>query len=195
MADEPGESDGNSDSKRLAAYLGVLGAIVSILVGVNSLTGVNPLGWFVHSSPTTTAILTPTRRDTPTWTATSTTTRTTATTTTTERTTLTTTTTTAATPPLFLVDSQQFSAPCSSAGCGMSAIFRNIGGFGSGTATFYLMPDDGSYTYLALCTAVIPGTNYHGFASAGCNAYSNISQWSRTHPGTNLTFRGVVNTN
>lgn len=176
MADEPSESNGNSDYKNLARVLGLAAASVSILVGINSLTGFNPFNRFAHLPSTSiqlpTPRPTPTPLSTPVWIPTR----------------IPETTTTVPMPPDFVVAHEQWSGPCDY-GCGMSAIFHNIGGEGAEAATFYVMPNDGTYAYLAYCSAIIPSTVHGGVVTTGCTAYSsNLDGYFKSHPGATVTM-------
>jgi hypothetical protein len=56
----------------------------------------------------------------------------------------------------------------------MSAIFRNIGGDGTATATFHVIAADGNY--LADCSVVLQSTVHNGVTSAECTAYNSDLQ-------------------
>ena len=183
---ESGNSGGESDYKKFSAFVGVVGSVIAVLTGLNALTGFNPLKDLVNESTTTTPAptTTPVRpwvppltvAPRPTWTP--------------------------PPPPVltttakplwlqntnFYATSTQWGGPCGLAGCSMSAIFRNIGGAGQATATFYIIPNDGNNQYVAQCSVVIPYTSYEGLTTAGCTAYNGgYQQYIRTHPG--MTFR------
>ncbi|WP_235213421.1 hypothetical protein [Amycolatopsis sp. MJM2582] len=65
----------------------------------------------------------------------------------------------------------------------MSAVFRNNGGTGSGSATFFVLWPD-KFSYLAQCSVVLPRTGENDFTSAGCVASSaQLQNYFRTHRG------------
>ncbi|WP_285487009.1 hypothetical protein [Amycolatopsis taiwanensis] len=166
MADESGNSDKEPDYKKVGAVISMIGGAVSVLVGLYSLTGFNPLKELFSSSSSSTSAGT----STSTWTVVRE-----------ERSRPTTTTRPA--PPDFSVRSTQWDGPCGYSWCSMSAVFRNNGGVGNGSATFYvLLPDENQY--LALCSTVLPTTAEDSVTSAGCTASSGpLQQYFQSHPG------------
>lgn len=189
MADEPTKSndaDDEPDYKKWATGLSIAASVAAILVALNGLTGWNPLKDLLPGgSPETTAAPTPA-------TTTDTTAETTGDTTTADTTTDDTTTdeTTSETPdweeqsPAFSVESSQWTGSCSqSAGCPMGAIFRNNGGYGNASAKLYVIRD-GTTTYLAFCSVVLPAVS-HGNQTAGyCTANSaQLQQYIYSYRG------------
>lgn len=191
MADEPTKSndaDDEPDYKKWATGLSIAASVAAILVALNGLTGWNPLKDLLPgSSPETTATPTPPETTTET-TAEATDDTTTADTSTDDDTT--TPSTTSETPdwdarsPDFAVESSQWTGSCSqSAGCPMGAIFRNNGGYGNASAKLYVIRD-GTTTYLAYCSVVLP-TVSHGNQTAGyCTANSaQLQQYLYSYRG------------
>ncbi|MGW5722932.1 hypothetical protein ACWEVP_42645 [Amycolatopsis sp. NPDC003865] len=181
--DKPPKSDDEPDYKKFGVIIGSISALCAILLAVNTLTGFNPLKDLTTTSstaapPSTTVPLlarTSAEWPTPTTEATEETTEAPETTATTE--------TTAPAEPAFHVRSSQWNGPCQTTSCSMSAVFRNDGGPGSGSATFYVLRPDEN-TYLAKCSVVLYRTAADDFANAGCTASSGQLQlWFRTHPG------------
>ncbi|WP_394362519.1 hypothetical protein [Amycolatopsis sp. SB7-3] len=83
----------------------------------------------------------------------------------------------------FQVRSSQWNGPCNENACSMSAVFRNNGGTGSGSATFFVLWPD-KFSYLAQCSVVLPRTGENDFTSAGCVASSaQLQNYFRTHRG------------
>ncbi len=182
--DKPPKSDDEPDYKKFGVVIGSISAGCGILLALNTLTGFNPLknltgGSSTAAAPATsvpllarTSVERPTRRPAPT-------TEETEETTETPRTTA----TTAPANPAFHVRSSQWNGPCQPSSCSMSAIFRNDGGAGSGSATFYVLRPDEN-TYLAKCSVVLYRTAADDFVNAGCTASSGTLQaWIRSHPG------------
>lgn len=100
--------------------------------------------------------------------------------------------TTAPASPQFQVTSSQWNGPCGDSWCSMSAIFRNLGGEGAGSATFYVLRPDAN-EYLARCSVVLNTTSENGVTSAGCTASSGwLQAYIRSHPGTTVRMQVTV---
>lgn len=189
--DEPKKTDDEPDYKKWGVIIGTVSAVFAILAAVNTLTGFNPLKDFAPSSTS----VQPASRTLAAVTSVEETTRTTAARrtrepeTTTEETEVTTTRATTTTPPArpeFQVRSSQWNGPCNDNACSMSAVFRNNGGPGSGTATFFVLWPD-KFSYLAQCSVVLTRTAQNDFTSAGCIASSvQLQNYFRTHRGGNV---------
>ena len=176
------------DSKKWVTGIVVVSGLIGGMVGLNSLTGWNPLKDLLPPSTSTTRTTATATTSSPpwspqlyvppappppttTWTSTVTTTR-------------------SSTPPesrpaSFSVDSVEWNGPCSfDAGCPMKAIFRNNGGLGSRSATFYVMQAGTPNTAVAQCSVVIPSTWPGNVTTTGCAANSGwLQQFQRAHPG------------
>lgn len=75
----------------------------------------------------------------------------------------------------------------------MSAIFRNNGGTGNGSATFYVLRPDVN-EYLAYCSAVLPTTYENSVTTAGCTASSSqLQQFFRSYPSGTVRMYVQVN--
>ncbi len=193
MGDETSSSgnksgwDAKSDGEKFKIVLGAAAAIVSILVGIDTLTGFNPLSLVGHSTPTPSptpysAATTPyvpdyeppeqdppaedvseepseAPSDSPSPSPTESAT-------------------------LFSVESKDWVGPCNPS-CSMTGMFRNLGGEeGTATATFYVMPSGDSQHYLAFCSVVIPSAAHNDISRADCVAYSSTLQsYFNSHPG------------
>lgn len=177
-------------------FASAAGAIVGILVGVNALTGVNPLKDILAADGTPTTTVPPTATWTPPM---------------------------APVPPpvvvvppvlppalppalpppvtpepepepgppFFIVESRQWDGPCNG-GCHMTAIFRNTGGDGSATAIFDVSSKAGEY--LVSCNVVLPHTPEGQATSAGCNAYNGrLQNFFRTNPDGRVSMTVTVN--
>ncbi len=181
--------EAKSDGEKAKIVLGVIATIVSILVGLNTLTGFNPVSLVSDSSPSPSAI--------PSAAAT---------------------TDTPYQPPydppvteppgqdesdppedepssdspspsptedtaLFSMESKEWVGPCNPS-CSMTAMFRNLGGEdGTATATFYVMPAGDTQHYLAYCSVVIPGAAHNDVSRADCVAYSaTLQAYFNAHP-------------
>ncbi|MFJ7215850.1 hypothetical protein [Amycolatopsis sp. NPDC098790] len=179
--DKPPKSDDDPDYKKFGVIIGSISAVCAILLAVNTLTGFNPLKDLTTKSSTAaapsttvpllarTSVERPTHRPAPTTEETEETTETPR--------------TTAPANPAFHVRSSQWNGPCQTTSCSMSAVFRNDGGVGSGSATFYVLRPDEN-TYLAKCSVVLYRTAADDFVNAGCTASSGQLQlWFRNHPG------------
>lgn len=190
MPEGSGNSDKEPDYKKLHVIVSIVGGVISVLVGIYSLTGFNLLKEMFsdshsNSSGSGSSSTTTTEPTEPTWTNSAEESTEISTSTTTETTTTTEETTESSQPsaPSFSVRSEQWNGPCGYSWCTMSAVFRNNGGPGNGSATFYvLLPDVNQY--LAKCSAVLPTTDEDEVTSAGCTASSaQLQQYFRTHPG------------
>jgi len=70
----------------------------------------------------------------------------------------------------------------------MNAIFRNRGGEGVASATFYILPGYDTHAYLAYCSTVVPSTPHGGVTSAGCTANSgSLQQFMKSYAGGSLS--------
>ncbi|EME61692.1 hypothetical protein [Amycolatopsis decaplanina] len=149
------------DYKKWGVIVGTVSGVLAILTAVNTLTGFNPLKGLAPSHAREPSVSRPL-----------------AAVTSVPRTTRTT-----AARPEFQLHSSQWNGPCNDNACSMSAVFRNNGGTGSGTATFFVLWPD-KFTYLAQCSVVLPRTDQNDFTSAGCVASSaQLQSYFRTHPG------------
>ncbi|UUV30876.1 hypothetical protein NQK81_39970 [Amycolatopsis roodepoortensis] len=178
--DESKKSDDEPDYKKWGVIIGSISGVFAILAAVNTLTGFNPLKGLAPSPTSQTsasrplavatsvprATASPPAREPARTTKKAPTTRT--------------------TPPArpdFQVRSSQWNGPCDDKACSMSAVFRNNGGTGSGTATFFVLWPD-KFSYLAQCSVVLPRTGENEFTSAGCVASSaQLQNYFRTHRG------------
>ncbi|MCR6488894.1 hypothetical protein M8542_39305 [Amycolatopsis sp. OK19-0408] len=182
--DKPPKSDDDPDYKKFGVIIGSVSAVCAILLALNTLTGFNPLKDLTTKSSTaappatSVPLLARTSVEWPTDPPARTTEETEETSETPE-----TTETTAPAEPAFHVRSSQWNGPCQTTSCAMSAVFRNDGGAGSGSATFYVLRPDEN-TYLAKCSVVLYRTAADDFVNAGCTASSGQLQlWIRDHPG------------
>lgn len=190
MGDE--SSDNEPSYKKMSVVVGTVGAVISALVALNGLTGFNPLKHFFppSSSPappptvTTTTfvpIVIDTTYDSPDsgdYGG--------------DESTETTTETTEPPTPDFYVRASEWDGPCGYSWCSMSAIFRNSGGEGSGSATFYVLLPDANQ-YLARCSTVLQATAEDGVTQAGCTASSaNLQGYFQSHPGSTVRMRVQV---
>ncbi|OXM53107.1 hypothetical protein [Amycolatopsis alba] len=176
------------DYKKWGVIVGTISAVFAILAALNTLIGFNPLQDLAPSKTPDPTVSRPLAAET----SAPRTTRTTAETTTDEPETTTeeaetsTTRSTETTPPArpaFQVRSSQWNGPCNDVACSMSAVFRNNGGTGSGTATFFVLWPD-KFTYLAQCSVVLSRTAENDFTTAGCIASSaQLQNYFRTHRG------------
>jgi hypothetical protein len=163
--DKQGKSDSEPEYKKMGVMVGTVSAVFAVLTAIHTLTGFNPLKeLFPEVKPTpsvTTMVLnSPTADASPTYRA--------------RRIVEDETTATTTTRPArhdFRVHSSQFDGPCGESWCSVSAVFRNVGGPGSGSATFYVLWPD-RYAYLARCSVALPTTAENGFTSARCTASS-----------------------
>ncbi|RSN55200.1 hypothetical protein DMH01_33300 [Amycolatopsis sp. WAC 04182] len=181
--DESKKTDDEPDYKKWGVIIGSISGVFAILAAVNTLTGFNPLKGLAPSPTSQTsasrplAVATSVPRTTP-----SRTTREPARTTEKAPTTRAARTTPPARPD-FQVRSSQWNGPCNDNACSMSAVFRNNGGTGSGTATFFVLWPD-KFSYLAQCSVVLPRTGENDFTTAGCVASSaQLQNYFRTHRG------------
>ncbi|MFC3452896.1 hypothetical protein [Amycolatopsis speibonae] len=190
--DEPKKNDDEPDYKKWGIIVGTISAVFAILAAVNTLTGFNPLKDLgpsrtneASASPPLAAVTSAPRT-----TRTTTAKQTSEPTTTTdddnveeETTTRAVRTTTPPSRPEFQVRSSQWNGPCNDTACSMSAVFRNNGGTGTGSATFFVLWPD-KFTYLAQCSVVLSRTAQSDFTSAGCVASSaQLQNYFRTHRG------------
>ncbi|BCJ36194.1 hypothetical protein Athai_36970 [Actinocatenispora thailandica] len=194
------DSSDGGDLKHLGALVTVIGGVVSVLVGINALTGWNPLrSVLAGASPSATPSTTwspvddhPSRdtgyvppadpvepadspspdepEDSPTPSPSP-----------------------AEAAPLFTVYSEDWGGRCDP-GCPMRAVFQNRGGAaGTATATFYVLPFDDRQHYLAYCSVVLPRTAHGDQAGAGCTAYTaTLGQWFRANPGGRVAMQVSV---
>jgi hypothetical protein len=170
-------------------FASVAGVIVGILVGVNALTGVNPLKDILveDATPATTPPLTevwtpPEAPVSPPVVVVTPVLPPPATPATPEP---------VQSPPFFVVESQQWDGPCGG-GCRMTAIFRNTGGDGSATAVFDVSSKAGEY--LVSCSVVLPYTREGQATSAGCNAYNGrLQNFFRSNPDGRVSMDVTVN--
>lgn len=171
-----GKSDDEPEYKKWGVKVGTVSAVFAVLTGVYTLTGLNPLKEVLSSSKAASSVTTPAPAspmvaviptyqperivpDEPT------------------------TTTTRPAPPAFRVHTTQFDGPCGDTWCSASAVFRNTGGPGSGSATFYVLWPD-RYVYLARCSVALPSTSEDGFTSSRCTASSvELQNYFRTYNG------------
>lgn len=181
--DESKKSDDEPDYKKWGVIIGSISGVFAILAAVNTLTGFNPLKGLAPSPTSQTSASRPLAV------ATSATRLPRATASPPAREPARTTKkapTTRTTPPArpdFQVRSSQWNGPCDDKACSMSAVFRNNGGTGSGTATFFVLWPD-KFSYLAQCSVVLPRTGENEFTSAGCVASSaQLQNYFRTHRG------------
>ncbi|MBE1573608.1 hypothetical protein ACFORH_14745 [Amycolatopsis roodepoortensis] len=181
--DEPKKTDDEPDYKKWGVIVGTISGVFAILAAINTLTGFNPLKGLAPSPTSQTSASRPLAASVP---------RTTRTTesrpareparATKEPTTRAAGTTPPARPD-FQVRSSQWNGPCDDKACSMSAVFRNNGDTGSGTATFFVLWPD-KFSYLAQCSVVLPRTGENEFTSAGCVASSaQLQNYFRTHRG------------
>ncbi|AGM05561.1 hypothetical protein [Amycolatopsis keratiniphila] len=178
--EERKKADDEPDYKKWGVIVGTISGVFAILAAVNTLTGFNPLKGLAPTSASQTTASRPLAV-----TSTPRATRTTA-----ERATRepapTTEEAVRTTPPArpdFQVRSSQWNGPCNDNACSMSAVFRNNGGTGSGSATFFVLWPD-KFSYLAQCSVVLPRTGENDFTSAGCIASSaQLQDYFRTHRG------------
>ncbi|SDH37017.1 hypothetical protein SAMN05216553_12069 [Lentzea fradiae] len=85
--------------------------------------------------------------------------------------------------PEFHLTSSDWDGPCGEHWCAMSAVFRNYGGHGSGSAVFYVLRQDEN-TYLARCSVVLPATAENELTKVGCTASSGqLQQYFRAYQG------------
>lgn len=163
--------DTEPEYKKWGVVIGTISGLVSVMVGIHALTGINvPKEILGGDGPP------------------STTTRIETTTTTPyvappaeEFETTTTTTTTTVALPDFRVHSSQFDGPCGDSWCAVSAVFRNVGGTGTGAATFYVLWPD-RYEYLARCSVALATTAQGAFTRAQCTASSvPLQQYFRAY--------------
>ncbi|WP_340688098.1 hypothetical protein LCL61_19135 [Amycolatopsis coloradensis] len=181
--DEPKKTDDEPDYKKWGVIVGTISGVFAILAAVNTLTGFNPLKGLAPAPASQTSASRPLA-------AATSVPRTTVSRPIREpaRTTEEAPATRAArtTPPArpdFQVRSSQWNGPCNDNACSMSAVFRNNGGTGSGTATFFVLWPD-KFSYLAQCSVVLPRTGENDFTSAGCVASSaQLQHYFRTHRG------------
>ncbi|RSM57231.1 hypothetical protein DMH03_28785 [Amycolatopsis sp. WAC 01376] len=186
--DEPKKTDDEPEYKKWAVMIGAVSGVLAIFVAVNTLTGFNP---FKDPDPSPTSEP-PVSRTFAAATRAPRTTRTTEPEKTREPVSntdvadVTTTQATRTTPPArpeFQVRSSQWNGPCNDNACSMSAVFRNNGGTGSGSATFFVLWPD-KFSYLAQCSVALPRTAGDDFTSAGCIASSaQLQDYFRTHRG------------
>ncbi|MFE5508816.1 hypothetical protein ACFQ73_39970 [Amycolatopsis japonica] len=167
--EERKKADDEPDYKKWGVIVGTISGVFAILAAVNTLTGFNPLKGLAPSPSSQTTASRPLAV------------------TSTPRTTRTTTEqavrTTPPARPDFQVRSSQWNGPCNENACSMSAVFRNNGGPGSGSATFFVLWPD-KFSYLAQCSVVLPRTGENDFTSAGCVASSaHLQNYFRTHRG------------
>lgn len=176
--DKPPKPDDEPDYKKWGVIVGTISAVFAILAAVNSLTGFNPLKELGPSSsrtPTPTSaprLAAPTTEAKPTYRPPRTTEVAAERTESTRR-----------AAPEFRLRSAQWTGPCQETACSMSAIFRNYGGEGTGSATFYVLRPD-KYEYLAKCSVVLSRTAENDLTDEGCTASSvQLQSWIRSHPG------------
>ncbi len=178
--EERKKADDEPDYKKWGVIVGTISGVFAILAAVNTLTGFNPLKGLAPTSASQTTASRPLAV-----TSTPRATRTTAERATREpaRTTEEAVRTTPPARPDFQVRSSQWNGPCNDNACPMSAVFRNNGGTGSGSATFFVLWPD-KFSYLAQCSVVLPRTGENDFTSAGCIASSaQLQDYFRTHRG------------
>ena len=91
-----------------------------------------------------------------------------------------------ASPPLFIMVAQAWNGECDTAGCPVTATFRNNGGEGSSVAVFTITSRDGATDY-GSCTATIASAPNRSSSSAGCKVTTGpLGDFIRAHAGGSL---------
>jgi hypothetical protein len=96
-----------------------------------------------------------------------------------------------AAPPKFIEVASAWNGECDTAGCPVTATFRNNGGEGSSIAVFTITSLDGATSY-GICTATIASAPNRSSSSAGCKVTTGpLGVFLRAHAGGSLpiTFR------